>query len=33
MKEKLLRDGIFVEDQTWNDIASLAKELKIKLPV
>ena len=33
IKEKLLREGIFVEDQTWNDIASLAKELKIKLPV
>jgi LDH2 family malate/lactate/ureidoglycolate dehydrogenase len=32
-KEKLLREGIFVEDQTWNDLASLAKELKIKLPV
>jgi len=33
MKEKLLREGIFVEDKTWNDIASLAKGLKIKLPV
>jgi LDH2 family malate/lactate/ureidoglycolate dehydrogenase len=33
MKEKLLREGIFVEDKTWNDIASLAKELKIKLPI
>jgi len=32
-KEKLLREGIFVEEQTWNDLASLAKELKIKLPV
>jgi hypothetical protein len=33
MKEKLLCEGIFVEDQTWNELASLAKELKIKLPV
>ena len=32
-KEKLLREGIFVEDQTWNDLASLAKELNVKLPV
>jgi uncharacterized oxidoreductase len=32
-KKKLLSEGIFVEDKTWNDIASLAKELNIKLPV
>lgn len=32
-KEKLLREGIYVEDQTWNNLASLAKELKVKLPV
>ena len=31
-KERLLREGIFVEDKTWNDLASLAKELKVKLP-
>jgi len=32
-KKKLLREGIFVEDKTWNDLAALAKELKVKLPV
>ena len=32
-KKKLLSEGIFVEDKTWNDIASLAKELNIKLPL
>ncbi len=31
-KEKLLREGIFVEDKTWDDLALLAKELNIKLP-
>ena len=33
IKEKLLREGIFVEDKTWSQLATLAKELKIKLPV
>jgi len=32
-KEKLLKDGIFVEDKTWNDLVALAKELKVKIPV
>jgi uncharacterized oxidoreductase len=32
-KKKLLREGIFVEDKTWNELISLAKELKVKLPV
>ncbi len=32
-KEKLLKEGIFVEDKTWNDLAALAKELKVKLPI
>jgi uncharacterized oxidoreductase len=32
-KKKLLREGIFVEDKTWNELTSLAKELNIKLPI
>ena len=31
-KEKLLKEGIFIEDKTWNDIGSLAKELNIEIP-
>jgi uncharacterized oxidoreductase len=31
-KEKRLRDGIYIEDKTWGDIAKLAKELGIRTP-
>jgi uncharacterized oxidoreductase len=32
-KKKLLIEGIFVEDKTWNEITSLAKELNVEIPV
>ncbi len=32
-KEKLLREGIFVGEQTWNDLVLLANELNITLPI
>ncbi len=31
-KEKLLREGIFIEDKTWSEITALAKELNVKIP-
>ena len=33
IKKKLLKEGIYVEENTWNDIVSLVKELNIKPPV
>ncbi|MCW4050315.1 MAG: Ldh family oxidoreductase [Candidatus Bathyarchaeota archaeon] len=33
MKEKRIREGIFIEDKTWDPIVALAKELGIKIPV
>ncbi len=33
MKEKRLKEGIFVEDKTWGDLTALAKELKVKPPI
>ena len=32
-KEKRLREGIFIEERTWNDIAALAEELNVEIPV
>ena len=32
-KKRLLREGIFIEDQTWKNLTELAKELDIKLPI
>ena len=32
-KEKLLREGIFVGEQTWNDLVLLANELNITFPI
>jgi len=31
-KEKLLREGVFIEDKTWGEITALAKELNVKIP-
>jgi uncharacterized oxidoreductase len=31
-KEKILKEGIFVEDKTWNDITTLAKEFGVEIP-
>jgi len=31
-KEKFLKEGIFIEDKTWNDITALAKELNVEIP-
>jgi uncharacterized oxidoreductase len=31
-KEKLLKEGIFIEEKTWNDIAALAMELNVEIP-
>ena len=33
MKEKRLKEGIFVEDKTWGDLVALAEELSIETPV
>ena len=33
MKEKRLKEGIFVEDKTWGDLTALAKELNVKPPI
>jgi LDH2 family malate/lactate/ureidoglycolate dehydrogenase len=32
-KARLLKEGIFIEDKTWNDLVTLAKELKVKIPI
>jgi uncharacterized oxidoreductase len=32
-KEKRLKDGIFIEDKTWNDLTVLAKDLNVKIPI
>jgi uncharacterized oxidoreductase len=32
-KEKRLRDGIFIEDNTWDKLTGLAKELNVKTPI
>jgi uncharacterized oxidoreductase len=32
-KNELLREGIFVEDKTWNELTSLAKELNVNIQV
>jgi uncharacterized oxidoreductase len=31
-KERLLREGIYIEDKTWGDIAVLAEELEVLIP-
>jgi uncharacterized oxidoreductase len=31
-KERLLLEGIYIEDKTWGDIAALAEELGVSLP-
>jgi uncharacterized oxidoreductase len=32
-KEKRLREGIFIEDNTWSKLTALAKELNVKIPL
>ena len=31
-KKKLLKEGIFIEDKTWDELKALAKELNVEIP-
>lgn len=32
MRERRLREGVFIEDQTWGEIRALGEELGVEIP-